>query len=356
MNQSVNINDARKLFEAEIKHVSSTSWSPCSDHHKLIKDVILGSHLTFRYILTTAILAKNINNLIEPLALQVGSELDGAYDARSVCHKVVVPVERALLGGRLGESNEPFLNKPARFKELSIHNAVRKGKDLNSLKMVIHILSHLDDKNSLNSLRDAIFYILLRDSRDVGALLSQNTDKNRIDAYEFFTRFSSRSFEGETCAVVTGAALSIIVGLSHNDTRVFVHPVNQSGASSKEIADVDIYNSGGPLLCAEVKDKAFTIEDVEHAVKKAIVNKVFSLMFVIGPNGGSPVKFSELERFWRERGFFLTFIDIEKLVSASLVFGDDKRGEEFINNTAQFCKMARVKDEVFSHLHECLKN
>ena len=40
---------------------------------------------------------------------------------------------RIFLGNRLGGSNEPFLNKPARFTELSETNAVRGGKNKNTL-------------------------------------------------------------------------------------------------------------------------------------------------------------------------------------------------------------------------------
>ena len=58
-----------------------------------------------------------------------GLPLSGAYDARTVCHKVIVPFEMEVLDKALGGSNEPFLNKPARFPELDKNNAVRRGND-----------------------------------------------------------------------------------------------------------------------------------------------------------------------------------------------------------------------------------
>ena len=69
-------------------------------------------------------MAKAVNKEIDALSLQAGDESDGAYDARSLCHKVLVPFEREFMPNSLGGSNEPFLNKPARFPRLTPDNAV----------------------------------------------------------------------------------------------------------------------------------------------------------------------------------------------------------------------------------------
>lgn len=102
---------------------------PVCRHGEFIDYVIDNTHLTFKYILFTAVLAKATDSSINPLCLQKKSELPGAYDARTVCHKVIVPFEMETLEKALGGSNEPFLNKPARFPELDKNNAVRRGND-----------------------------------------------------------------------------------------------------------------------------------------------------------------------------------------------------------------------------------
>ena len=85
-----------------------------------ISEILRGTHKTYRYILVTALLAKATNDEINILSLQKGDGDDGKYDARSLCHKVLVPFETLKLPGCLGSSNEPFLNKPARFVSLSL--------------------------------------------------------------------------------------------------------------------------------------------------------------------------------------------------------------------------------------------
>ena len=75
-----------------------------------ITTVLTGSRKTYKYILITGILAKASNTSTNPIALQAGAPLKGAFDARSLCHKVLVPFERDFLDNVLGGSNEPFLN------------------------------------------------------------------------------------------------------------------------------------------------------------------------------------------------------------------------------------------------------
>ena len=115
---------ARAYQEALITPVPACSYSSFLDF------VLDNNHLTYKYILFTALLSKASDDSINPLCLQKRSSLSGAYDARSICHKVIVPFEIETLEKALGGSNEPFLNKPARFPELSPSNAVRNGNAL----------------------------------------------------------------------------------------------------------------------------------------------------------------------------------------------------------------------------------
>ncbi len=118
----------KKLDEA-YKAASSLEDAPCCSFKKFIDFVIDNKHLTYKYVLFTAILSKAADQNINGLCLQAGSSLPGAYDARSICHQIIVPFEMVTLEKALGGSNEPFLNKPARYTELSRSNAVRRGND-----------------------------------------------------------------------------------------------------------------------------------------------------------------------------------------------------------------------------------
>ena len=51
---------------------------------RLVDGVIDNTHKTFKYILFTALLSKATDASINPLCLQAGSSLQGAYDARTI--------------------------------------------------------------------------------------------------------------------------------------------------------------------------------------------------------------------------------------------------------------------------------
>ena len=133
----------RLLREAILIAQGDSSQLPATEWNREIRTIIQGKHLTFRYILVTALLGKATNPSINALSLQARANIDGAYDARSLCHAVVVPLERQLLNRSLGGSNEPFLNKPARFPTISSSNAVRAGSDKELLLILHKILSEL---------------------------------------------------------------------------------------------------------------------------------------------------------------------------------------------------------------------
>ena len=114
-------------------------------HRDFIDFIIDSSHLTYKYVLFTALLSKATNPNVNPLCLQKKSNLPGAYDARTVCHEVIVPFEKNILNKALGGSNEPFLNKPARYTELDKTNAVRRGNDQELLFALCDNLPQIDD-------------------------------------------------------------------------------------------------------------------------------------------------------------------------------------------------------------------
>src|SRR5579863_2057347 len=69
---------------------------------------------TYRYVLPTQLLAKLVDADLDCRCIQVGSGLKNSFDARSVCHEVIVPFDREN-HGVLGGSAEPYLNNPLRI-------------------------------------------------------------------------------------------------------------------------------------------------------------------------------------------------------------------------------------------------
>lgn len=275
------------LVEAD--KILVTAWANKNKQNdnigRSIENIINGSHVTYKYIMITALLAKATNQEIDALALQVKAPLLGSYDARSLCHKVIVPFERKYLSGALGNSNEPFLNKPARFEMLSIHNAVRKGSDSITLGSLISLLSDIkSSKDAQKYLASALSDISMRIKYMESLFSFEKQEQNDVTyIYNLICKLLEKSFLGETPVLVV-ASLEKILYKQQETIKVLPHKVNQSGSSSKEIGDIDIFIDANFSTAIEVKDKDFTQADVEHAIKKCLTNGSKKCMFLYGMN------------------------------------------------------------------------
>lgn len=329
------------------REIPATKWDA------EIKAIIQGKHLTFRYILVTALLGKATNPSINALALQAGADLEGAYDARSLCHGVVVPLERQLLNSSLGGSNEPFLNKPARFPMISLSNAVRAGKDRELLLILYKVLSEVKtSEQAFNSLCTAMQYAIERQTAR-SELLPQITESvdSHLKTLEFIDAFVTKSIEGQVAAIVAGTILSIYFDQFKN-CEVIVHPVNQSGASSNEVADIDIKRNSKIFVAAEVKDKQFSEQDVDHAAFKASQYGLKSIMFIIGVNGTCIS--SSLEQVAKAvlltRRVNVVFVDLLPFTRSIIALCPELSFATFLSRLQYYASSARVKDEVFEHI------
>lgn len=261
-----------------------------------IANILRGTHKTYRYILVTALLAKATNDKINALSLQKGDGENGKYDARSLCHKVIVPFETLKLPGCLGGSNEPYLNKPARFVSLSLTNAVRRGKDHQTLSEVINVLSEISNSEDAYKYLKSALFVLKKVSAEYVSKFSVGDSLIDISEFsqlvlDYIYLITEHSLEGEVCPLVVTQLEQMYLG---KDYKVEPHKVNQCGASSKEVGDIDIYDKNKNLVYSiEVKDKNFSKQDVIHAINKFKQAELSSSLFIYGKN----VSFDEDEIF-----------------------------------------------------------
>lgn len=247
----------------------------------LIERILRGPQKTYRYMLITALLAKACDGSIDIFSLQKGDGAAGKYDARSLCHKVIVPFETIKLPGCLGGSNEPFLNKPARYQRISIDNATR---DKESLGHLVEILSKIDDSNVYHYLCSAIATLKEISASYIsrfstGDILIDMSKFSQI-VLDYIYQLTDHPSMGEVCPLIVAELEQMYLG---KDYKVEAHKVTQSGSSSKEVGDIDIYNKKRELLYSiEVKDKDFTINDVLHAIHKFRDAAIETSFFIYG--------------------------------------------------------------------------
>jgi len=313
-----------------------------------IREIILGDHLTFRYILMTGLLGRAVDPKIHPRSIQAKADLQGAYDARSLCHKVWVPFEREYLDSRLGGSNEPYLNKPARFESVDKTNAVRAGKDQVLLDMLYELLERLNVANQATANEAfmlAFKLMMLRDGATITELPLKAFSLTSECLRNFLDEYLRESHGGEVPVSVAGAILAL--RFDEKNQSVKVHPANQAGTSSNEVGDIDVYSGEIVILPVEVKDKPYLLSDVKHAVNKARYSKCTRLLFVSGRRAlpQDNLTSTGLVSESSTDGFDLAFISIDEMFKVECALLNEIGRRKLLELVNKILVEMRCKDE-----------
>ena len=344
--------DAIKVLDSAYQNALKYPNSTCK-HKDFIDYVIGNTHLTYKYVLFTELLSKATDESINPLCLQKKSTLPGAYDARTICHKVIVPFEMEILNKALGGSNEPFLNKPARFPDLSKDNAVRRGNDQEILYSLCDNLPTI--KTSVDAYQCLIYLlcklIRIRDEQQRLTVFSIEDSTNLPSKLiRYITEALKMSYEGEILTLMVAGVYHLLYRQTP-DTIVEVHPVNQSGASGREVSDLDIYIGGNLILSNELKDKNYAETDVRHAADKVISAGGNRMLFIEGPRGESDSHFENIiENEYMHRNFMLRILSYQMFFSAMVSSLQEIDCEEFVRFILKTAHETKFKEEVIAYL------
>lgn len=327
----------------------------CKD---LVDYVLDNTHLTYKYILVTALASKATDETVNPLCLQVKSELPGAYDARSICHGVIVRFDMEVLNKALGGSNEPFLNKPARFPELSTSNAVRKGRDQSILNKLCSGLPLVDTSaKAFDGLTYAIYKLLLvkAEKEKVTQFTINSGDSAAAQLMSCINTLLAENHEGEVLTLVVAGLFDQYLS-QEADFKVEVHPVNQAGASSKEISDLDIYLAGKHYVANELKDKPFTDTDMIHAADKVMQTGKMHMNFIVGRHGGSdPRVITECVNAYLERGFVLNVVPVDMFAPTLLGVCHEVDCDRFAKYILDTAMQTKFKETTIEYVLNVLK-
>lgn len=243
--------------------------------------------LTYRYILLTALTAKATNAAIDILSLQASDSSEGAYDARSLCAHVVFPFQREFLEDILDGSNEdPLVNNPGRHPRIDKSNKSANGDPRKALNMLCDYLPLITTSDEA---RDCLDYFISCCLVQIEAKHEQASEFETAilasDAFSmrsFMSSLLDKNFGGSALLMVCTSIFNVLFP-KEGGYNVVPHPVNQSGTSSRQMSDLDIYNANGtPFLAIELKDKPFTETEVKKAAQTAFASSAPSMLFIAG--------------------------------------------------------------------------
>lgn len=268
---------AKETFEAAWNK-AQTRESQLDENVKRDIKLILDSNIKgYMYHLITGILGRRTNNLANAFALQAQSTLDGAYDARSLCHKVVVIFEHAH-GNMWGYSNEPFVSKAVRHPEFRKDNPQLRYK---AEAIVLDRVFTWANKASKDDLFEALVYVMR-----LGMRRMENAPKVEVAEganLEILRCFIKKFLTGSTDG---GSRLAAVVGTFvedfNSDAEAKVHNPNIADRYAKNAGDIELFLNKKVISAYEVKDRPYNDGDIQNDVAKAQGLGLLEHVFVSG--------------------------------------------------------------------------
>ncbi len=280
----INVEEARNVLALFWKEVELVDLGTDSEPSlaSAISNLLRSNTRSYRYVLPTQLLAKIVNPKANAICLQKRSEVDGRFDARSLCHKVIVPFEREQ-GEPLGGSPEPYVNNPLRVPEVShAHRNAQKDKDgWDQLCLVLDRVQECgDDEFSKRVFLQILLEIRrIQQEQTITYSIPQRISlENTLDMLHEF--LEPRTGGGRLQAVCV-ALFRTIGELWEMYDEVLSAVVNASDASGGRPADIDCRKDGQTVLAVEVKDRTVTLQLLEDKIATTRVARVKELLFLI---------------------------------------------------------------------------
>jgi hypothetical protein len=309
-----------------------------------LSEVLNASQLTYKYILVTNALAKAVNSNIHYRAMQAKSDLDGAYNARSLGHKVVVEWEKEN-GERLGGSNEPFLNKPARDPEFSMENAARSES---AQERLYNLLERLQKKTETGEI-DPI-EVLRQTLNEISKLEPQTVEFESPSEVPFrelagkVEEYLEETGGGERLsAVCAGVMRAYYFSGGGDGWTVDAEHANTPDEFSESAGDVEVFRDGELVQAIEVKDKPTERSDIQHAVTKARKNELGEYLYLVGSGFRSEEEKEGALQEIEEAPIEVVLLYPEDIVSVLGFVGDSGR-VLFVEAVGEFLNDMRASD------------
>lgn len=313
---------AASMLQSILKQCRETPVVACPISETIDFAFSAKNSLTYRYILFTALTAKAVEPNIDILSLQASDESVGAYDARSLCSKTVYPFQKLFLSDMIdGSNSDPLVNKPGRYPRLSPSNAAASGDPRRVLSMLCENLPKVDSAECARLCLSYLITKLLKKEK-----IKREMDVEFAEAAELVDKKNARrlidnlidqGFGGAGITIAASAVLRVMFTKEDN-YEVIPHPMNQSGASSRQYSDLDVLRYHKPWLGVELKDKPFTNRDVAHATQTAANAGAKALLFIGGRASMVSEKtnayFSETRRKWMDSGLYVGVMPIDALI------------------------------------------
>jgi len=237
---------------------------------------------SYRYVLLTQLCAKLANQSLDCRCLQTARGGVGAFDARSIAHKVVVPFDQAN-NNVLGGSPEPYVNNPLRVPEVS--EAFRwQQKNKEDWDCLTNVLEVVQQKASPKFTRRTFDQVLVEVYRRLATVNVAYPAPRRIsleDSLAILSKLLRERSGGDRLLAATSALFTVIGKRFRLYSEVRRSRITAADAATGMLADLEcVSDSGQIVLVVEVKDRQLTITQIQSKMTGIRQKRVSEIFFV----------------------------------------------------------------------------
>lgn len=288
-------------------------------------------------MLPTQLLAKVVEPSLDCHAIQAGSSLEGAFDARSLCHSVVVDFDRAT-HNVLGGSKEPYLNNPLRIQEISRkHRAAQKDKGgFDDLRLVLDF-AQKNPQRVPELLRTTLVSIRKRlESVAIVYPVPNRTSLRQTEA-ALLDFLAVRS--GGVRMQAVGVAMFRTIGMRFElFETVRTADINAADEQTGFAADLEcVDDEGNVVLVVEIKDRMLTLHALQDKLPLVREKGIGELLFLVHGGIDPENKQAVLETIEREfvTGQNVYVCEFNPFLQACLVLLGEKGRRDFLRSIGE---------------------
>ncbi len=259
--------------------------TPCFvDSLRVINEIneILDSKIkSYHYVLPTQLLCKTADFALDCRSLQKAFSSPGAFDARTIAHKVIVPFDKNNYNV-LGGSNEPYVNNPLRYpgvtKEYREQQKNKKDWDI-----MTRLLAEVEGSASKDEVQKYLDQVLTEIHKRLANVKIVYPTPNRVslkNTIALIEEFLSEKSGGDRLETLVVALFQTIGTEFQVFDRVERAAINASDTSTGMVADIECYKNGKILIGVEVKDQSLSLTQFESIIDTARANKVSEILFI----------------------------------------------------------------------------
>lgn len=236
---------------------------------------------TYPFMLLTQILGKAADPQLNAVCIQESSELQGAWDARSLASRVVVEWNKSVEKPFQGANDDPYVNNPARYKNFGTEMRAKAGKQ-DVYDALSGLVQCAQDGGEAEAKR-LVKLILIETRRSLEANKRDYFGPARMSVdgiMNIVMRFLSVRSNGVRLQLVCYALYQALAEAHPSLGEVTSAPTNAADLSSNRTGDVECSRDGNVSLAVEIKDRPIRLGDLTATVLKARKNNVDNVLFV----------------------------------------------------------------------------